>query len=415
MQGAKFLFDEKLRETDPTAHTRSFNASRDWLQKFMIRNKFAIRRRTMISQKLPADLIPKLTDFVIFVRQLQLKNNYALTSIFACDETAIWLDMLPDTTVDSIGVKQLAVPTIAILSTICCCCNLVLAKDAKSRKLPVDKEMPNHENTTPKLYHFMTSPENVVFVWPENLVLLTSSYFLIAVILLLSFFVGYSFGDPFFGVSQGHRALTFPTMTPYRSLPLIVAEKREIKLRIWSTKGHLNQIITSQCILRNRTIYANAEVLFQRAEDGEKPIIQASRSLTKVERNYVITGKEVLAITRAVGYFHHYLYRQRVTIFMNQSVLRSIFLKLYPSSHITRWRLVVQESQEPSSKHHAGKNKSIDLLQYVDLLDQVVDEDWEEDQLGRPLTRNRKDPFQMYDNIQFKLRLSRADRFRRMS
>uniref|UniRef100_A0A915IEI7 Uncharacterized protein n=1 Tax=Romanomermis culicivorax TaxID=13658 RepID=A0A915IEI7_ROMCU len=49
-------------------------------------------------------------------------------------------------------------------------------------------------------------------------------------------------------------------------------------------------------------------------------------------------------------------------------------------------------------------NKLIGLLRYVDLLDEVVDEDWEEDQIGRPLTRNRKDPFQMYDDIEFKLR-----------
>uniref|UniRef100_A0A915KS00 Uncharacterized protein n=1 Tax=Romanomermis culicivorax TaxID=13658 RepID=A0A915KS00_ROMCU len=54
---------------------------------------------------------------------------------------------------------------------------------------------------------------------------LTSSYFLFAAVLLPSFLVSYSFGDPFFGISQGRRALTFPIMMQYPSSPLIVAEK----------------------------------------------------------------------------------------------------------------------------------------------------------------------------------------------
>uniref|UniRef100_A0A915KNR6 Uncharacterized protein n=1 Tax=Romanomermis culicivorax TaxID=13658 RepID=A0A915KNR6_ROMCU len=45
------------------------------------------------------------------------------------------------------------------------------------------------------------------------------------------------------------------------------------------------------------------------------------------------------------------------------------------------------------------KNKLMDLLEYVDLLNEVMDEDREEDQVDRPLTRNRKDPFQIHDDI----------------
>uniref|UniRef100_A0A915KXK5 Uncharacterized protein n=1 Tax=Romanomermis culicivorax TaxID=13658 RepID=A0A915KXK5_ROMCU len=43
------------------------------------------------------------------------------------------------------------------------------------------------------------------------------------------------------------------------------------------------------------------------------------------------------------------------------------------------------------------KEKLMDSPEYVDLIDEVVDEDWKEDQV---LTRNRNDPFQM---IEFKL------------
>lgn len=88
-----------------------FKASRGWLQKFFQRHNFTIRRRTTVSQKLPADLLPKLSDFVIFVRKLQIKHSYDSNSIYACDETAVWLDMLPDTSVDLVGVKEVPIKT----------------------------------------------------------------------------------------------------------------------------------------------------------------------------------------------------------------------------------------------------------------------------------------------------------------
>uniref|UniRef100_A0A915K6J4 Uncharacterized protein n=1 Tax=Romanomermis culicivorax TaxID=13658 RepID=A0A915K6J4_ROMCU len=47
--------------------------------------------------------------------------------------------------------------------------------------------------------------------------------------------------------------------------------------------------------------------------------------------------------------------------------------------------------------------KLMDLLEYVYFLDEVMHEDWEEDQVDRPLTRNRKGPLQMYGDIEFKL------------
>lgn len=103
MLRAKLLFDSKLQCGE--SHIHSFSASRGWLQKFLVRHKFTLRRCTTISQKLLLDLIPKLTDFVIYIRKLQLKNNFDSSSIFACDETTVWFDMLSETTVDSVGVK----------------------------------------------------------------------------------------------------------------------------------------------------------------------------------------------------------------------------------------------------------------------------------------------------------------------
>uniref|UniRef100_A0A915KK04 HTH CENPB-type domain-containing protein n=1 Tax=Romanomermis culicivorax TaxID=13658 RepID=A0A915KK04_ROMCU len=63
-----------------------FQASQGWLQKFLQRSNLTLRRRTTISQKLPKDVLPKLMDFVIYVRKLQMKNSYSSDSIYACDK-----------------------------------------------------------------------------------------------------------------------------------------------------------------------------------------------------------------------------------------------------------------------------------------------------------------------------------------
>uniref|UniRef100_A0A915IKC9 HTH CENPB-type domain-containing protein n=1 Tax=Romanomermis culicivorax TaxID=13658 RepID=A0A915IKC9_ROMCU len=88
-----------------------FQASRGWLQKFLQRSNLMLCRRTTISQKLPKDVLPKLTDFVIYVRKLQMKNSYSFDSIYACDEKAVWLDMLSDSIMDVVGTKQVPIKT----------------------------------------------------------------------------------------------------------------------------------------------------------------------------------------------------------------------------------------------------------------------------------------------------------------
>ena len=85
-----------------------FSASRGWLENFLRRNGFSLRRRTTVSQRLPQDFIPKVSSFILHVRKLRLVKNYQLSSIGNMDETPLWLDMPGDTTVSRIGERSVS-------------------------------------------------------------------------------------------------------------------------------------------------------------------------------------------------------------------------------------------------------------------------------------------------------------------
>ena len=102
----KAIFDEKCG--DDEALKESFVASNGWLVKFMKRNHLSLRRRTTIAQKDPSHLVSKLVGYVMHVRRLSIYCNYAPSSIIAMDETAVWSDMVGNTTTNSTGAEEVA-------------------------------------------------------------------------------------------------------------------------------------------------------------------------------------------------------------------------------------------------------------------------------------------------------------------
>ena len=74
--------------------------SNGWVQKFMAKNGLSIRRRTTQAQKSPKQLIDKLCTYVLKIRRLRNQMNYDLSNIIAMDETAVWNDMISNTTVE---------------------------------------------------------------------------------------------------------------------------------------------------------------------------------------------------------------------------------------------------------------------------------------------------------------------------
>lgn len=60
-------------------------------------------------QKAPSDLLEKLANFFVYIRQIRKKNQYSLSSIYAADKTAVSLDSISNTTVDHIGAKGVGI------------------------------------------------------------------------------------------------------------------------------------------------------------------------------------------------------------------------------------------------------------------------------------------------------------------
>ena len=63
-------------------------------------------------------------------------------------------------------------------------------------------------------------------------------------------------------------------------------------------------------------------VLSQVHQGQEEVVAYYSRSLTKEERNYCVTRKELLAVVAAVRHFHHYLYGRRFLVRSDHGALQ---------------------------------------------------------------------------------------------
>ena len=87
-----------------------FNVSAGRCRNFMEHLQLMTRVKTHQSHGTPADLIPKLTDFLVFVRKLFADNNdLNPANIFAMDETAVWFDVTSNRTINEIGAKTISV------------------------------------------------------------------------------------------------------------------------------------------------------------------------------------------------------------------------------------------------------------------------------------------------------------------
>ena len=61
-----------------------FGATTGWISKFLKRHNFSLRRKTTVSQRLPQDLITKVSGFIMATRNLRHRRS------FPCPASATW-------------------------------------------------------------------------------------------------------------------------------------------------------------------------------------------------------------------------------------------------------------------------------------------------------------------------------------
>ena len=105
----------------------------------MKRHGFSLRRRTTVSKRLPKDLVPKVTLFIMATRQLQHLKDYPLGSIGNMDEAPLWLDMPGATTITHSGERSVSVGTTGHEKNLFTICLSAMADGRKSKPYVVFK------------------------------------------------------------------------------------------------------------------------------------------------------------------------------------------------------------------------------------------------------------------------------------
>ena len=101
--------------------------------------------------------------------------------------------------------------------------------------------------------------------------------------------------------------------------------------------------------------YGMGTVLSQKQDGVERVISYFSKSLTKAERNYCVTCRELLAVVTAVKHYHHYLYGTKFIIRTDHSALRWLLTTFKnPEGQISRW-IEVLSTYNFDIQHRAGR------------------------------------------------------------
>ncbi|GFW61248.1 retrovirus-related Pol polyprotein from transposon 297 [Trichonephila clavipes] len=94
-------------------------------------------------------------------------------------------------------------------------------------------------------------------------------------------------------------------------------------------------------------------VLSQEIERQERIIIYFSKCLSKPERNYCVTRKELIAIVKAVEHIHPYLYGRRFLLRTDHASLTWLLNFKNSEGQIARWILRLQE-YDVEIRHRKG-------------------------------------------------------------
>lgn len=114
-----------------------------------------------------------------------------------------------------------------------------------------------------------------------------------------------------------------------------------------------------QCDASNAAV---GSVLSQIQNNVESPIAYASRQLSKSEKNYTVTEKELLAIVWSVRHFDHYLFGRQVTIVRDHKPLADLNKLKKPLGQFGRLLLKIQHLNYTIQYKPGKLNTNADFL-----------------------------------------------------
>lgn len=95
--------------------------------------------------------------------------------------------------------------------------------------------------------------------------------------------------------------------------------------------------------------------VLSQVQDGEEKVIEYySKILTKPERNYCVTRKELLAIVKSVDHFHWYLSGKEFLVRTDHAALSWLLRLKNPEGQVARWMEKLQQ-YDFKIKHRPGK------------------------------------------------------------
>ena len=95
-------------------------------------------------------------------------------------------------------------------------------------------------------------------------------------------------------------------------------------------------------------------VLSQEIDGQEVPVAYYSKALTKPERNYCVTRREMLALVSALKHFHKYLYGQKFVLRTDHAALKWLLQFKNPEGQVARWIEQIQ-AYDCEIQHRRGR------------------------------------------------------------
>ncbi len=125
--------------------------------------------------------------------------------------------------------------------------------------------------------------------------------------------------------------------------------------------------------------YAIGGVVLQKTQEGERPLLFISKKLSRSQRNYSTSDKEMLSIFHCIRAAHQILAGRRFTVFSDHKPLSSA--RVSASPRIERMKLALQEYQFTIQYLRGEDNETADLMsrlvtmQITEQIEEVKEED----------------------------------------